>query len=48
MGSLKENIKGIEWAKFIAIVEIVRGDLSIFSIFTVPLGGFGNKYRKLP
>jgi hypothetical protein len=38
MGSLKENIKGIEWAKFIAIVEIVRGALSIFSIFTIPLG----------
>jgi hypothetical protein len=38
MGSLKENIKGIEWAKFVAIVEIVRGALSILSIFTVPLG----------
>jgi hypothetical protein len=38
MGILKENIKGIEWAKFIAIVEIVRGALSIFSIFTIPLG----------
>jgi hypothetical protein len=38
MKSLKENIKGIEWAKFVAIVEIVRGALSIFSIFTIPLG----------
>jgi hypothetical protein len=38
MGSLKENIKGIEWAKFVAILEIVRGALSIFSIFTIPLG----------
>jgi hypothetical protein len=38
MKSLKENIKGIEWAKFIAIVEIVRGALSILGIFTVPLG----------
>jgi hypothetical protein len=28
MGSLKENIKGIEWAKFVAIVEIVRGALT--------------------
>jgi hypothetical protein len=41
MGSLKENIKGIEWAKFIAIVEVVRGALRTF-------GSFGNKYRKLP
>ncbi|MFZ8833694.1 MAG: DUF5362 family protein [Candidatus Caldipriscus sp.] len=38
MKSLKENIKGIEWAKFVAILEIVRGALSIFSIFTIPLG----------
>jgi hypothetical protein len=38
MERLKENIKGIEWAKFIAIVEIVTGALSIFSILTVPLG----------
>ncbi len=35
---MKENIKGIEWAKFSAIVEIVKGALSIVSIFTVPLG----------
>jgi hypothetical protein len=41
MGSLKENIKGIEWAKFIAIVEIVRGALSILSIFTIPWGVLG-------
>jgi len=38
---LKENIKGIEWAKFFAIVEIVKGALSIFSIFTLPLGVLG-------
>lgn len=38
MGSLKENIKGIEWAKFIAIVESVSRSL----------GSFGNKYHKLP
>jgi uncharacterized membrane protein len=38
MERLKENIKGIEWAKFIAIVEIVTGALSIFSILTIPLG----------
>ena len=41
MGSLKENIKGIEWAKFVAIVEIVRGALSILSIFTIPWGVLG-------
>jgi hypothetical protein len=41
MKSLKENIKGIEWAKFVAILEIVRGALSIFSIFTIPLGVLG-------
>jgi hypothetical protein len=38
---LKENIKGIEWAKFFAIVEIVRGALSIFSLLTIPLGVLG-------
>jgi len=38
MNSLKGYIKGTGWAKFIAVVNIVGGVLSMFGILSIPIG----------